>query len=508
MVAEQSVLLVAALSCVAAKFSVDNADQLILDESGRARYFHGTNMVVKRFPWVAETWGADPAKSITPADMKLMSSWGLNALRLGVMWPGAEPVRGEFNKTYFDEIRKIVDWAAAEGIYTILDWHQDVLSESFCGEGVPPWALALACENQSCATFPQPWAFKPYATHGNPAQPSDKDCASHSFTDFYASWAVSEAFQGFYDDRAGSRAALSLFWRRVAEEFKGNDGILGAELLNEPWAGDIYKNPKLVLPTAADKLNIEKLTDILAAQVWSADPDRMVLFTGVTWDDWQVGFQRPPLNNSQRSILSYHYYNGVSPIGAEQVLTNRVADAARLRLPIFMSEFGLSDTKAQLTVDAADRHTQSWTIWQYKDAVPITEDANSSVVDPHTAKVTERALGIVSRPYPHALCGRAAKWSYSAVSDIFELSFAVSFKACDAHSVPTLVHLGVPNATAKQATAQRTATLLPAGAGSVAALRDVNALSIMINNGTRDGERVELRVENVRTGRRTDVISP
>ena len=57
------------------------------------------------------------------------------------MWPGVEPVRGSYNETYLAEIRKIVDLAYRYGIYTILDMHQDLLTEQYCGEGVPPWAV-------------------------------------------------------------------------------------------------------------------------------------------------------------------------------------------------------------------------------------------------------------------------------------------------------------------------------------------------------------------------------
>lgn len=35
---------------------------------------------------------------------------------------------------------------------------------------------------------------------------------------------------------------------------------------------------------------------------------------------------------SQRSVLSYHYYHGVSPIGANATLTNRLADSKRLHV--------------------------------------------------------------------------------------------------------------------------------------------------------------------------------
>ena len=38
------------------------------------------------------------------------------------------------------------------GIYILLDMHQDVLSEKFCGEGVP----AFAAEDYGLLKFPEP----------------------------------------------------------------------------------------------------------------------------------------------------------------------------------------------------------------------------------------------------------------------------------------------------------------------------------------------------------------
>lgn len=51
------------------------------------------------------------------------------------MWPGVEPVQGEFSDAYIKKLKSIVNAAAKRGIYTLLDMHQDVLSENFCGEG-------------------------------------------------------------------------------------------------------------------------------------------------------------------------------------------------------------------------------------------------------------------------------------------------------------------------------------------------------------------------------------
>ena len=57
------------------------------------------------------------------------------------MWAGLEPERGVYNRTYMETVRKIVRMAEARGIYVLLDMHQDVLNEKFCGEGFPDWAV-------------------------------------------------------------------------------------------------------------------------------------------------------------------------------------------------------------------------------------------------------------------------------------------------------------------------------------------------------------------------------
>lgn len=52
-----------------------------------------------------------------------MKEWGLNAIRLGTMWPGVEPTKGNYNETYLTQLKWIVDTAGKYGIYTLLDMH-------------------------------------------------------------------------------------------------------------------------------------------------------------------------------------------------------------------------------------------------------------------------------------------------------------------------------------------------------------------------------------------------
>ena len=96
-----------------------------LDSYGRERLFHGTNAVVKGPPWVPMTAVYDEDLSMVAKDFEALMAQGVNALRLGVMWSGVEPSQGKYNESYLDEVDKIVQTAAAHGVYTLLDMHQD-----------------------------------------------------------------------------------------------------------------------------------------------------------------------------------------------------------------------------------------------------------------------------------------------------------------------------------------------------------------------------------------------
>ena len=116
------------------------ASNRIKDEDGRERIYHGTNVVQKLFPYVPKTDGFNAIDSFSKEDAEFLATMGYNTIRLGVLWAGAEPVEGNFNQTYFDQIKEIVKFSGEAGIYPLLDMHQDVWSRKFCGEGVPDWA--------------------------------------------------------------------------------------------------------------------------------------------------------------------------------------------------------------------------------------------------------------------------------------------------------------------------------------------------------------------------------
>ena len=64
----------------------------------------------------------------------------MNAIRLGVSWRALEPTRGVLDAGYAARVRRLVRLAGAEGLWVLIDMHQDLWSERFGGNGAPDWA--------------------------------------------------------------------------------------------------------------------------------------------------------------------------------------------------------------------------------------------------------------------------------------------------------------------------------------------------------------------------------
>jgi endoglycosylceramidase len=109
----------------------------IVDEYNRTRFFHGTNVVMKEPPWYRPLEWVPGVSSFSEQDVQNMHDLGLNIVRLGHHWAGAEPVRGSYNQTFLDIMKEQTKMAEDHGIYVLVDVHQDCLARQLCGHGVP-----------------------------------------------------------------------------------------------------------------------------------------------------------------------------------------------------------------------------------------------------------------------------------------------------------------------------------------------------------------------------------
>ena len=88
--------------------------------------------------------------------------------------------------------------------------------------------------------FPFPLEDK-YELDPKTGYPSSKDCAKHLWSDYYFTEASAAAFQNLYNNTGGLLDAWAEFWGKTAQAFKDEPNIIGYELINEPFAGDVFR---------------------------------------------------------------------------------------------------------------------------------------------------------------------------------------------------------------------------------------------------------------------------
>jgi endoglycosylceramidase len=184
------------------------------------------------------------AQSTAPGsgdDFAQMRSLGFDVVRLVLDWSQLEPTAGTYSTTYLNRVAQVVSWARQQGIYVILDMHQDQYSRfivpaqkgtapSGCtpsggSDGAPAWAVQ-SDGKPGCALFG--------IDELNPAE-------SASFYNFWHDSTVAAPQgqapgPGLQDHYIGALAAL-------ARRFENTPTVLGYELMNEPQPGTLGSPP-------------------------------------------------------------------------------------------------------------------------------------------------------------------------------------------------------------------------------------------------------------------------
>ena len=185
----------------------------VTDRKGRVVILHGFNMVYKRPPYhpIHAGFGKD--------DAKFLVRHGFNTIRLGVIYAGVEPEPGVYDDAYLAKIAKTQKLLARHGIYSMLDWHQDMYNERFEGEGWPDWAVM---------------------DDGMPAEPKN------GFPVNYLTMpALNRAYDHFWANDPGPEGVglvdrYAAAWKHFAGRFESMPGSMGYDLMNEPWPGSVY----------------------------------------------------------------------------------------------------------------------------------------------------------------------------------------------------------------------------------------------------------------------------
>jgi endoglycosylceramidase len=159
-----------------------------------------------------------------PIHIEQMASLGFNVIRLVLSWSELEPERGQYNQSYIQQIREIVNKAAEHDIYIILDMHQDAWGKYIASPAdvvCPPLLIPA-----------QGWDGAPeWATFTD-----NKTTCKLSLREL--SPAVARAWQNFYQNREGIRDAFVDCWKFLVTEFAADPNIVGYDILNEPAFGE------------------------------------------------------------------------------------------------------------------------------------------------------------------------------------------------------------------------------------------------------------------------------
>ena len=135
------IILIAIITYSLQFFTIDSTHKFILDKNNRPSIFHGVNVVYKLPPYIPDTEKFDPLYSLSKEDIKIMKKLGFNFVRLGIIWESVEKEEGKYDMEYLNKMEEIINNLGKNGIYTMIDNHQDCFSRNFCGEGVPYFYL-------------------------------------------------------------------------------------------------------------------------------------------------------------------------------------------------------------------------------------------------------------------------------------------------------------------------------------------------------------------------------
>lgn len=376
----------------AAASAVSAEDGWFVDDQGRVVQLRGVNEVFKAAPFfpAADGFGAD--------DARLLRELGFNTVRLGVNLEGLMPEPGEISSAYLDGLAKSVDDLEAEGMWAVLDFHQDGFSPKYNGNGFPDWmAIDDGLDNPPEAVFPLYYVQNP---------------------------AMQRAWEHFWaddpgPDGVGVQTHFHEAVRATAERFASAPNVIGYEAINEPFPGADYQ--ACLTAEGCGDLEAERLTPFAERfedAVRSGSDDQLVWVEPFVLFNFGQGPTTLTGPDDDR-LLAAHTY-ALSPDG-EQANVDYLRDARkRDGKPVLVTEFGASMDPGLIErhLDLYDEAMVPWLFWAYNENI-VSDRGEPASLDQVSDATGLRAL---VRPYPAAVAGVPTGWSFDPDARRFELT--------------------------------------------------------------------------------------
>jgi endoglycosylceramidase len=335
-------------------------------------------------------------------DLDRIAALGMNVIRLPFIWEAYEPTRGIFQTSYLNKMVSIAQAATERGLYVVVDFHQDGFSRwsiSGCGSGFPRWAtpvgVTLVLPNNSEAQCAD-WGAKMFL-----------DTGMHT------------SFSAFHSDREGAKGSFLEMVRRSVAAFSTVRGVIGYDLLNEPWGTDA---------------ELSALYDAEGAVIRQEAPKAILFVEAHITTNAGLGssLKRPAFDNM---AYAPHYYTPLTmlqksydgnPSGIDDAFEVMEGKAAEWGVPLFVGEFGMfaEAVRARDYVvreyEDLDRHFASGSQWNISPRwTPEARDGwngeDLSIVDPRTGAA--RANFRV-QPFLRATAGKPKLFRFNETEDM------------------------------------------------------------------------------------------
>ena len=363
------------------------------------------------------TPGRQTVRPLSDADFAAMAALGFNVVRLNVSWSLLEPRRGQWDQAYLKRIQDAVAMAAAHGMYTDIDMHQDA------------WGRYVAASAGTlCAGGTDPLL----GYDGAPQWATLTDGASRcQFTGRDISPAVARAFTNFYHDTNGIQSELVRTWGLLARTFAGDPAVAGYGLLNEPGIGDDAPVTSSVLLGAYYHRAVQAIR-AQEAGVKGGFPHLVYIEPSVLWSG--LGFDAAPpqgFSDDPYLVFAPHLYNesitmdqdmGITLVSLQRGFALAQQQAQAYGMPLWIGEWGwfgnsgVDNARTAAFVDQEDAQLVGGAFWVWKQACgdPQSDQAAATAgnlveVDCATGKdlpIHAAFAKVLSRPYPRAAPGR------------------------------------------------------------------------------------------------------